>query len=45
MDRDGLTVLFTALFLVAVVVAGCFALEWVYADGDPMTDISAQQRH
>jgi hypothetical protein len=44
MDRDGLTLLCTALLLIAVVVGGCFALEWAYTDDDPITDISAQQR-
>jgi len=44
MDREGLTVLCAALLVVAIVIAGCFALEWAYSDDGYLTDLSAQQR-
>ena len=44
MDRDGRTLVCVAVFLITLVVAGCFALAWAYTDSDLVTDISAQRR-
>jgi hypothetical protein len=46
MNRDAVTLLGAALVLIAIVLAGCLALQWAYSGRDPVTDLSAmQQRH